>query len=65
MEVVVNMSGTPVIPFMPEFRGLNLIWRVKDPIGRPMRTYRKVRDQLDKLVEGLAGQLERSGGAVP
>lgn len=65
MDIVVNMSGTPVVPFMKDFKGLNLIWRVKDPIGRPMKTYRKVRDQLDKLIEGLAKQFERNGGALP
>ena len=57
MDLVVNMSGMPVLQAMPGFEGLNLMWAVEDPIGRSNRVYNKVRDRIEELVDGLAETL--------
>ena len=57
MDLVVNMSGLPVLQAMPGFEGLNLMWAVGDPIGRSNRVYNKVRDRIEELVDGLAETL--------
>ena len=57
MDLVVNMSGMPVLQAMPGFEGLNLMWVVQDPIGRSDKVYNKVRDRMEELVDGLAETL--------
>ena len=57
MDLVVNMSGMPVLQAMPGFEGLNLMWVVQDPIGRSDKIYNKVRDRMEELVDGLAETL--------
>ena len=66
MDLVVNMSGLPVLQAMPGFEGLNLMWVVGDPIGRSNRVYNKVRDRIEELVDGLAETLrsQQSRAAV-
>jgi protein-tyrosine-phosphatase len=56
-DLVVNMSGMPVLQAMPGFEGLNLMWVVDDPIGKSNRVYNKVRDRIGGLVDGLAETL--------
>ncbi len=57
MDVVVNMSGMPVLQAMPGFEGLNLMWLVQDPVGRSDKVYHKVRGRLEELVDSLAETL--------
>ncbi len=57
MDLVVNMSGMPVLQAMPGFEGLNLMWLVKDPIGQSDKIYHEVRGRLEELVDGLAETL--------
>ena len=57
MDLVVNMSGMPVLQEMPGFEGLNLMWVVQDPIGQSNKVYNKVRDRMEELVDGLAETL--------
>ena len=57
MDLVVNMSGMPVLQAMPGLEGLNLMWVVDDPVGRSNRVYNKVRDRIEELVDGLAETL--------
>jgi protein-tyrosine-phosphatase len=56
-DLVVNMSGMPVLQAMPGFEGLNLMWVVDDPIGKSNRVYNKVRDRIGGLVDALAETL--------
>ena len=57
MDLVVNMSGLPMLQAMPGLEGLNLMWVVDDPVGRSNRVYNKVRDRIEELVDGLAETL--------
>ena len=57
MDLVVNMSGMPVLQEMPGFEGLNLMWLVQDPIGQSDKVYNKVRGRMEELVDGLAETL--------
>ncbi len=59
IDLVVNMSGMPVLHFFPDFQGHNLDWKVRDPIGQPAEVYRKVRNRIEKLVDGLADSLRK------
>ena len=62
MDLIVNMSGTGILPMIPGYKGNNLIWDVADPIGRPLAEYRKARDRIDTLVGRLAELLRRHSG---
>lgn len=62
MDIIVNMSGSGILPLIPGYKGNNLIWDVDDPIGRPMTEYRKSRDHIEKLVGRLADLLRRHAG---
>jgi hypothetical protein len=44
---------------LPGYEGGNLIWHVEDPMGRSIRKYRCVRDQIAKLVDELAATMQR------
>ena len=66
IDLVVNMSGLPILEAMPGFQGLNLMWTVEDPIGKSGKVYVKVRDRIERLVDELAGTLRSrfaAGGA--
>jgi arsenate reductase (thioredoxin) len=58
-DLVVNMSGSGILQMLPGYEGGNLIWPVPDPMGRSMRKYRRVRDQIEALVDNLAMSLRR------
>ena len=60
VDLIVNMSGFPVMSYLPEFRGGNLGWLVTDPIGRSFEVYREVRDRIEKLVDDLAENLKKT-----
>ena len=62
MDIIVNMSGSGILPLIPGYKGNNLIWDVDDPIGKPMAEYRKSRDRIEKLVTRLADLLRRHRG---
>ena len=57
IDLVVNMSGLPILEGMPGFKGLNLMWAVEDPIGKSDKVYVKVRDRIEGLVDDLAQTL--------
>ena len=59
IDLVVNMCQVAVLHMMPDFKGVNLVWHVPDPVGQPMDVYRKVRDQIEALVDELAENLRR------
>jgi arsenate reductase len=57
IDFVVNMSGIAVVHRLAGFEGGNIVWSVRDPIGEPLEIYRKVRDRIEELVDGLAARL--------
>jgi len=59
--LLVNMSGSPLRSFSPEFKGGTLVWEVTDPIGRSTQVYREVRDRIETLVGQLAETLCKHG----
>lgn len=59
MDVIVNMSGGGILPFVPGFKGSNLIWEVADPMGHPLTAYRRARDLIEKHVDKLAAMLRK------
>jgi protein-tyrosine-phosphatase len=61
-DLVINMSGTGILQLLPGYENGNLIWPVEDPMGRSMRKYRRVRDQIGKLVDDLAVMVRRQQG---
>ena len=63
IDLVVNMSGMAVLHFFPDFKGHNLVWKVRDPIGQPAEVYRKVRDRIERLVDEMAESLRKQGQA--
>ncbi len=60
-DVVVNMSGQPVI--LPSTHVLT--WRVRDPIGEPESVYQSVMQQIEGLVMGLILDLRAEVGRTP
>jgi protein-tyrosine-phosphatase len=58
-DLVVNMSGTGILQMLPGYEGGNLVWPVPDPMGNSLRKYRRVRDQIEALVDNLALTLRR------
>ena len=56
-DLLVNMSGMGVLSVIPKFQGMNLIWEVPDPMGRPLEVYRSSRDLIRSLIERLADKL--------
>ncbi|MBI1357161.1 MAG: hypothetical protein GC160_22710 [Acidobacteria bacterium] len=63
MDVIVNMSGAGILPFLPGYKGANLIWEVADPMGQPMSAYRTARDRIELHVDKLAKMLRSHRGA--
>ncbi len=59
VDLLVNMSGSPVFSLIPKFKGGSLMWNVRDPIGQSPKVYREVRDQIEKLVDRLAHTLQK------
>jgi arsenate reductase len=56
-DLIVNISGYP----LPEgIRAPVVEWQVDDPIGRPLRVYRRVRDEIEGLVRGLLEDVRRA-----
>ncbi|MEE9235972.1 MAG: hypothetical protein V3U28_11085 [Candidatus Acidoferrales bacterium] len=66
-DVLVNMTGLPGRSVVPGFQGRRIEWRVADPFGQPLRSYRKVRDRLERKVKKLLAELQStsSGPAAP
>jgi protein-tyrosine-phosphatase len=62
-DIIINMSGSGILPLIPGYKGNNLIWDVDDPIGRPLAEYRKSRDKIERLVGRLAELLRRHQAA--
>jgi arsenate reductase len=57
IDIVVNMSGLPILGMLPNYKGHSMIWAVEDPIGKPMQVYQRARDRIEQLVDQLAAML--------
>jgi arsenate reductase len=58
VDVLVNMSGVPARPLVPEFKGKRLDWKIPDPYMDPLESYRSVRDLLERKVRTLLNDLD-------
>ncbi len=53
-DLIVNISGYPLPDGIPTpVRE----WKVDDPIGKNLKVYRRVRDEIEALVRGLLDEL--------
>jgi arsenate reductase len=55
-DVVVTMGCGDACPYIPGKRYLD--WEIEDPQGQPPERVRGIRDELDRRVRELVGQLE-------
>ena len=62
VDVLVNMTFMPVRSVVPGFSGRRVEWRVPDPFQCSMRTYRRVRDLLERQVDKLIVELKQDSG---
>jgi len=58
-DIVINISGCDL---PPELADRERRWDVEDPIGQPVKSYRKVRDQIDALVRSLLEEVRSGNG---
>jgi protein-tyrosine-phosphatase len=54
-DVIVTMGCGDACPFYPGKRYLD--WELDDPAGQPVEVVRRIRDQIDGLVQGLLAEL--------
>ncbi len=57
VDLLVNMAGPPVAPLLRGFRGSEVTWPIRDPIGQSFEIYRSVRDHIEQRVADLVEQL--------
>ena len=57
IDVLVNMSGAPVVRVLQGFAGREVVWQVRDPVGQSMEVYRQVRDEIEGKVAELLQEL--------
>jgi len=57
-DVVVTMGCGDACPVFPGKRYVD--WDLPDPAGKSLEAVRQIRDEIDRLVSGLLGELKRS-----
>jgi arsenate reductase (thioredoxin) len=57
-DVVVTMGCGDECPYIPGKRYID--WELEDPKGRPVEEVRATRDEIERRVEGLVGDLDGS-----
>lgn len=60
-EIVVNISGHQVDGYFPHTKTLD--WEIRDPYGSDPELYRQITNEIEQLLNTLAGELQR--GARP
>jgi len=61
IDIVVSMTGIPAAELFPaSFQGKLIDWDVDDPIGRPLRTFRRVRDEIEEKVKDLLEEIRKA-----
>jgi arsenate reductase len=58
-DVVVTMGCGDACPFIPGKRYLD--WDLPDPAGRPREEVEAIRDEIERRVEELVAELDRTG----
>ena len=58
-DVIVNISGHRIGGYFPSTKTVE--WEVRDPYGSDPELYREISDQMEQLLNVLAGDLQRSG----
>jgi protein-tyrosine-phosphatase len=61
-DVVVTMGCGDACPVFPATRYLD--WELDDPSGRPLDDVRRIRDEIERRVRGLAEELVRGANAT-
>lgn len=61
IDVIVNMTGSVLGALLHGFRGREVTWQMRDPIGQSLEVYRAVRDQIEQKVKGLLEELRKAG----
>lgn len=56
-QIVVNISGRRVNGYFPQTKTLE--WEIQDPYGSDPEIYRQILREIEKLLNGLAGELQR------
>ncbi len=56
-EAVVTMGCGDACPHLPAKYRLD--WQIPDPVGRPIETFRAVRDQVEREIKDLFQNLEK------
>jgi arsenate reductase len=54
-DVVVTMGCGDTCPYYPGTRYID--WPLDDPAGRPLEQVRRIRDEVDRRVQGLVAEL--------
>ncbi len=62
VDVLVNMTFMPSRSVVAGFSGRRVEWRVPDPFQASLRTYRRVRDLLERRVNKLIVELKQDSG---
>ena len=57
MDVVVSMGCEVVCPVPAGFRGRVIEWNISDPYSHDLEFYRQVRDQIERRVKALLGEV--------
>lgn len=55
-DLVVNMSGEPLAPSVARSARVE-DWDVEDPYGESTETYRRIREEIERRVKGLAQRI--------
>lgn len=55
--LIVNMTGIPGASLFPGARVVD--WDVDDPFGEDLSVHRRIRDEIERLVENLARELQK------
>ena len=56
LDILVNMTGQPVLRLLNGFTGHEIPWEIVDPIGMKIQVYRQVRDQIEQKVKEMVEQ---------
>lgn len=59
-DVVVTMGCGDECPYIPGKRYLD--WELEDPAGRPLDEVRVIRDEIERRVSSLIGELDSGSG---
>jgi len=58
MDLVISMAPLPASAMVPpQFHGRAIDWKVDDPIGRGLGTFRRVRDEIKARVTALVAEI--------